>query len=868
MTGEVVTGTEERLATGDAVNVAARLEQAAEPGEVLIGAETLRLVRASVEVEEVAPLELKGKGEPVAAHRLLAVAAEAARPLAGTMVGRDRQQRTLSDAFSAAVADGACHLVTVLGAAGVGKSRLVAEFLAGLDARVVRGRCLSYGEGITYWPVTEVLKQLGAQPEGALAPLLGESELPTTADDIAWAFGKALEQAAAEQPLVCVLDDLHWAESPLLDLVEHVADWSRNAPILLLCMARPELLDKRAGWAGGKLNATTLLLEPLTPHETEQLIEALLEGAPIDVSLRSRIADAAEGNPLFVEEMLALVRESGGSEVVVPPSIQALLAARLDQLDPAERSVLERGAVEGKLFHRSVVEALAPEEPQVRSRLMALVRRELVRPDRPVLVGDDAFRFRHLLIRDAAYDGLPKATRAELHERFAWWLSEHGLDIVELDEIVGYHLEQACRYRGELGEPAEPKLASAARDRFAAAARRALLREDENAVINLLRRAEDVADGPLALADQLDLNDALFFSGRLRDAYELAGARAAGAGDEIARRCVLIQQAIYKSYLEPEGATEYLAALVEESLPVFEAAGDDLALHIGYQGALQTVWMKARMDTARIAGEQSAEHARRAGLPHREYRLLPQLAAARYHGSTPHLELLEWFAETEATGRSHPAHRAQRAETLAQLGRFDDARKLIAEVRAEFEERGGGIGTGIGTSIAAEIEALADNHRGAVSLGSEAADFFEQAGELSWASTIVVTLGEAHYQLGNLDQAESDARRGMELGATDDVVTQMVARQVLAKVAARRGRFDEAESLAREAVALGEASEQLTVQADAYADLAEVLRLAGKEDEAKAAIDEAIARHDRKGNVVSASRARAFAGYDEALAGT
>jgi class 3 adenylate cyclase/tetratricopeptide (TPR) repeat protein len=869
MTGEVVTGTEERLATGDAVNVAARLEQAAEPGEVLIGDETLRLVRSAVEVEPVEPLALKGKAEPIAAHRLLSVARDITRAFGTPMVGRERQQRMLADAFAAAVADRACHLVTVLGPAGVGKSRLVAEFLARLDARVVRGRCLSYGEGITYWPVVEVLKQLGVEPaDGPLASLLGRSDAVTTADDIAWAFGKTLEEAAAEQPLFCVLDDLHWAEPALLDLVESVADWSRGAPILLLCIARPDLLDKRQGWAGGKLNATTLLLEPLTAEETEQLIAALLEGAPIDAALRTRIAEAAEGNPLFVEEMLALVRESGGSEVVVPPSIHALLAARLDQLDPAERSVLERGAVEGKLFHRTVVEALAPEEPQVRSRLLTLVRRELVRPDRAILVGDDAYRFRHLLIRDAAYDGLPKSTRADLHEQFAAWLAEHGLDLVELDEIVGYHYEQACRYRRELGEAVEPGLAAAARKRLVEAAGRALLRLDAHAAINLLRRAEQVVDAPLELVDQLNLLDALFFSGNMRDAYELAGERAADADDPITRRCLLLEQGIYRMYVQPQGATEELAALVSESLPTFQAAGDDVALHVVHSGAAQLAWNRALMDDSLHAAELSVEHADRVGLPHRVYGLLPHLAAARFHGVTPLSELIDWLDETEAAGRSHPAHRTQRALALALLGRLDEARRLIAQARAEVVERGlVGVPRAITTSMAGEVEAIAGDCAASLALSGDAVALFEEAGERGWLSTIVAARGENHYRLGDLEQAEADAGRALELGASDDAITQMLARQVQAKVAARRGDFVRAEERAREAVAIGNETEMLTAAADAYADLGEVLHLAGKEDEARAAIDEAIARYERKGNVVGAARARALAGYDEARAG-
>src|SRR5579875_2433264 len=433
-TGEVVAGTAERLATGDAVNVAARLEQAAEPGEVLVGASTVQLVRDAVELGEERRLELKGKSELVPAFSLRAVVADAPRRRFDVpIVGRVREQRALDDAWERVRSESACHLFTVLGPAGVGKSRLTAEFLASLQGvSVVRGRCLSYGEGITYRPVVEIARQLGRRPTderaaAAIASLLGESEEPATADEIAWAFRKLLEESS---PVVCVFDDLHWAEPTFLDLVDHVADWSRGAPILLVCLARPELLDRRPTWAGGKLNATTVLLEPLNAEETDELIGRLLGDGDLDDALHARIREAAEGNPLFVEQMLAMVAESPNGEVVVPPTIQALLAARLDQLDPSERGVLERGSVEGKVFHRGGVEALAPDEPDVPTKLMALVRKELVRPDRTQLPGDDAFRFRHLLIRDAAYEGLPKAARADLHGRFAGWLESHGRDLV------------------------------------------------------------------------------------------------------------------------------------------------------------------------------------------------------------------------------------------------------------------------------------------------------------------------------------------------------------------------------------------------------------------------------------------------------
>ena len=350
-TGEVVTGTEERLATGDAVNVAARFEQAAAPAEVLIGEPTLALVREAVVAEPVEPLTLKGKSHPVPAYRLVSVLDAPERSHASRFVGRERELRSLAEAWERVQAQPRCELVTVVGDAGVGKSRLVSEALTGIAARVVRGRCLPYGEGITYWPVVEVVKQLAVLPAdpaaaAAIRSVLGESEVGTSGDEIAWAFRKLLEEQA---PLVVVFDDIQWGEETFLDLVESTALLSSGAPLLLLCMARPELVERRPGWPG------TLRLEPLPAEQADALI-----GDAVSDELRERIARAAGGNPLFISEMLAMAAEDG--DVDVPPTLKALLAARLDQLDEAERRVLERGSVEGEIFHRGGVQALAPEE--------------------------------------------------------------------------------------------------------------------------------------------------------------------------------------------------------------------------------------------------------------------------------------------------------------------------------------------------------------------------------------------------------------------------------------------------------------------------------------------------------------------------
>ncbi len=682
-TGEVVTGTEERLATGDAVNVAARLEQAAKPGEVLIGRPTLALVREAVEVEPVEPLELKGKAEPVPAYRLLRVRDAPERRHQTRFVGRERELAIVREAWERVEREHRCELVTVIGDAGVGKSRLAAEFLSSIEATVVLGRCPPYGEGITYWPVVEVLKQLDVSPPdeaaaAAIGSLLGESDAATSAEEIAWAFRKTVEHAAEERPLVVVFDDIQWGEPTFLNLIEHVALLSSDASILLLCMARPELTGHRPTWP------VTLRLEPLGDEDVEELIAERVAG-----ELRTKIARAAGGNPLFIEEMLAMADEGDG-EVVVPPTLQALLAARLDQLEADERSVLERGSIEGEIFHRGAVQALGPAETQVTPHLAALVRKELISPDRPQLTGEDGFRFRHLLIRDAAYDALPKAIRADLHERFASWLEDRGTELVEPDELLGYHLEQAHRYRTELGTLGGGTLAAAARRHLMAGGHRAALRQDFGAAVNLLDRAASLLPtAELDLALETELADCLIWSGRGDDAGRRADAlveRASAAGDRVGELCGMVLSGMFRINFE-SGAAEEVAALVEQSLPVFQEAGDDMALYIAYYALAEVAQTRAQMRAGLEAIERAFFHGRQ--VDYAPPGLFAWRAACRYFGTTPVSELLAWIDENEPRAKRDHFLRAYRAGALAMLGRFDEARAILAEARAELAERGG-----------------------------------------------------------------------------------------------------------------------------------------------------------------------------------
>lgn len=769
------------------------------------------------------------------------------------MVGRQTERRRLRDAFEQAVHDRSCHLFTVLGAAGVGKSRLAAEFLVAVDATVLHARCLSYGHGITYWPVVEALKQLDTLPSdpaarASLRSLLGESEAATSSEEIAWSFRKLLEEQARPRPLVCVFDDVHWAEETFLDLVEHVADLARDAPILLLCMARPDLLDKRPAWGGGKLNATTVLLEPLSAEETGELLDEL---GGVEGELRARIGQAAEGNPLFIEEMHALVLESDDGEITVPPTIQALLAARLDQLGQPERSVLECGAVEGRVFHRSAVQALAPDESELSQRLVALVRKELVRPDESQVPGDDAFRFRHLLIRDAVYEALPKATRAELHERFARWLEERAPDLVELEELLGHHLGQAARYKQELARP-DPGLADRACERLASSGRRALDRGDFLAAISLLERALELTR-PARLDVHLELD--LARAHRLRRNFgqaeavaEAAAQRARTAGDDLAEELARVSAAHARMGLGAEFPPD-LGAHARALRDRLERAGD----HAGLVHVWEALGWLANLEGRFEEWTESAEHVfRHAQLAGRDP-TAPIYMLSLAHGPRPADEALRAL---DSTLPENPPPRSLllRAMLLATLGRFDEAWTAGTDAGERLRELTGGLMGG--EAYLADVAVCAGDYEAAAEYLRRYCELLEAQGNRSELSTYAPMLGRMLCALGRHEEAEPLAQRGRELGDERDGATQTLWRQVQALVHSSRGEHAAAERLAREAVDIAEQTDGINYQANALWDLAEVLAAAGRTHEAAETLEQALERYERKKNLAMAAQVR------------
>ena len=917
-TGEVVAGDPaagQALVTGDAVNVAARLEQAASPSEVLIGVGTHALVRDAVVAEPVQPLTLKGKSELVPAFRLVSVAKGTggrARRLDSPMVGRERQLGLLLQAFDGAEADRTCHLFTVLGPAGVGKSRLVAEFLERLGDRAgaLRGRCLPYGDGITYFPVLEIVKEAAgladfdapdvieskvcAVLEGEelqesvcarVSQLLGVAEVASP-DETHWAIRRFLEARARERPLVVVFDDIHWAESVLLDLIEHIADLSRDAPLLLLCMARGELLDVRPAWGGGKLNATTASLEPLADEECELLIANLLGSVGLPRDVAERITAAAEGNPLFVEEMLfmliddeRLVRSDDSwvavgelTDVAVPPSIRGLLEARLDRLGPQERAVIERASVVGKVFYSGAIEALFGDDrppPDLRELLIALVRRELVRPDRSTLPGQETYRFRHQLIRDTAYEGLPKDLRASLHERFAGWLERVAADrIDEQEEILAYHLEQAHRYRLELG-PANDRTRSLGEHaglRLVAPARRASERGDHAAAVSLLRRAASLL--PTGHSDRAevlyDLGRANSQVGDVRDSFatfDQAVDAADAAGDRSLAWLARIARSETHMLMDPHSkATDDFRAELEQALAVFEELGDEEGLAATWTALSDIEWMPCRYADSERAAELALAHARDTGDARLLSRAIFNVLAAQMLGdatSARGMRTLEACRSEVADDlQTHGMSLVCEAFWHSMDGDFDQARVLMERSRAITE----GLGLGSAAEFREEelgtIEMYAGEPVAAERAFRKNYTLFVETGDEGHASTAAAELARSLCWLGRYDEAEGYARIARETAAHDDLVSQVLGRSAQALVLAARGDLDGAERMARDSVAMFAEAQSPNLQGDLWLDLAEVLRRAGKPSDAEDAIRAALALFERKDNRPAAAQAR------------
>ena len=888
--GEVVAGDAaqgQSFATGDAVNVAARLEQAAGPGEIFIGDTTRRMLGEAIRVEAVKPFALKGKAERVPVWRLVEALSDIpalTSKLGASFVGRERELAELAEAFEHSAEEQVCRLVTVLGSPGIGKSRLGAEFRAAVEqtGTVLTGRCLPYGEGITFWPLAEMVGDFDlrsvvwgeAEADAISRPIeaaIGLGESSGRIEQTYWAVRRLFEALARERPLVLVFEDIHWAEPGFLDLIEYLAQWTRDAPVLLLCLARPELLEERPSWTATTPNSMVLFLEPLSEAASQALAADLVTAVQVTEAERDRIVEIAEGNPLFLEQMVAFAAEDA-DEVRVPPTIQALLAARLDRLGPEERTVIDRAAIAGTTFQWSAVSDLSPDHvrPRTGSHLLALTRKGLIGPEHSESTEEDVFRFRHMLIRDVAYEAIPKETRAELHERFAGWLERSAAEQGrEAEELAGYHLEQACRYLGDLGpvERRARELARMAAERLAASGARAYDRGDVVAAANLLGRANTLL--PEAEPARVELlflfAMAIGATGRYAEAVSLL-TEAIVAAQRLGLRGVewhaRIERLSFQIETDPHWEQERVREAVGEAIPIFEELGDDRGQVRAWRLLCEMHQMLKQYEAAEEPIERALELARRAGDTSEETSSLRLILHAIRYGPTPVGEGNRRVAEILEQTKD-PWVEAYALRCLGSLaameGRFEEGRRLIGDALAIYEN----LGLEMQMAHTAEqesayVEMLGDDPAAAEQELRRAYGTFEEVGLKNSAASAAGYLGLALCAQGRYEEAGRFAGISESAAVANDANTQIVWRCVRARVLARQGAFDSAEAFGREAARLAEKTDALDDCGDTLMDLADVLRVVGREDQAATTVAEALRLYERKGNVVSAAKAAAI----------
>jgi class 3 adenylate cyclase/tetratricopeptide (TPR) repeat protein len=864
----VVEDAESTFVTGEAVNLAARLQQAARPGEILVGPTVHRLAAGSLVVEDAGPLELKGLNGSFRAWRVMGALDGPARPLGprAPLVGRESELELLANTFERTVRDGRAHLFTIFGEPGVGKSRLAREFVDGLErASVLTGRCLPYGESVTYWPFAEMIKAAAgisdddpleeafaklracceeeavADVIGLAAGMLEALEGERSTQEISWAAREVMQSLGDVQPLVLFFEDIHWAEEPMLDLIEHLADWVR-APLLILCLARPELLDARPGWGGGRVRSTAIELEPLSEEESELLVEKLLaqlagtSGEPLP-ALPKELLERTEGNPLFVEETIRMLVEGGsgnGGSVGIPDTLQALIAARIDYLPAAGKALLQRASVIGRVFWRGAIEHLSPDLEEIDALLDDLLLREfLLREPRSSISGEAAYRFKHLLIREVAYTGLAKHARAQHHARFAEWLAERTGE--ELVEIRAYHLDQAVEFLVELdGSPPEA-LAQEAGAALVKAAKRAIARESYVTARKLGLRAVELR--PTLGARYIAARSAW----RLQDwaAVQVEMVKVRDQAHEHGERVIeaLALTALGEAMLKRNGDPLNARALVDEALELLVGQEDPVA-HFDALTARATVaaWLTEMDDVVRYM-----ERAYAIGLDaqRKDLQTIAAQALAQTHVVRLELDEAELLLTRalELAGESGSV-RARIGATVAYAwflmvkGELDAAETLLEEVRATSGE------LGVEPAVVAALAKLGwiarrrGDSKHAEKLLREALRITAARGDRGFLPDLQAALAETLADLGKVDEAERLALESRANAGPDDVTCQVAATMALATVRAAQARDGEAEELFASAIALAREREYKVIEIEPLERFVQFLHERGRENDA------------------------------------
>jgi class 3 adenylate cyclase/tetratricopeptide (TPR) repeat protein len=831
--GEVVVDeTDSTFATGEAVNVAARLQQAAGPGEILIGESAHRLTDGRVETDNVGPLELRGFRRAIPAYRVLAaVDGRPQRVVAVTapFVGREPELELLENTLARTMRDQRPHVFTIYGEPGVGKSRLLREFLAGVEGvTILSGRALPYGEGVTYWPLAEMVKAAAGITDDdpmetardklieccgdeAIAELLGLASGVMEAvegergqPEIAWAAREFVDELADVQPLLLVFEDIHWAEEPLLELIDHLAQWVRERALLIVCLARPELLDVRPGWGGGRIRSTAIELEPLAREESEALAQALLAQHDIPERVTGRLLEKTEGNPLFVEETVRMLLEQGpdGGDRI-PDTLQALIGARIDRLPAGEKALLQRGSVMGRTFFAGAVDHLSAEydADELDDMLDDLLLRDFItRQERSTISGETAYRFKHVLIREVAYGGLSKSSRAQNHTRFAEWLREKADK--ELLEIRAYHLDQACTLYAELdGKPPE-ELARTAAKALQAAGKRALARESNLSARKLLLRSFELEPTLerryLAARAASQLGELLV----VKDEMAVAAQEAAAAGARDLQARALTHLAETAASLDGELARA--AELADEALAVVEDDDHEGRFFALDRRARVARWL-GRLGEAEEFEQQALEEARAAGRKDQEARAALQLAGIH-------------------------------------IGRMEEAKAqpLIDRALELAEHSGSIVARASAASSKAMLLRVQGDQEGALGWYMKALELYREAAsvaDIAWTSR---HLGIVAWESGELEKAEKLLRESIRLLAPmRERGTLCESQRYLAQLLLEQGRVEEAEKLAlaaRETVS----PEDTVSRATTRVALAQVRAAQGRDEEAEALFAEAL----------------------------
>ncbi len=798
--------------TGDVVNTASRLQSVAPVNGVLVGEPTFRATERSFLFEALPAVTVKGKADAlpvwVVREARARLGVDVARSPATPYVGRDAELRTLRDALDRAVGDRAVHLVSVVGEPGLGKSRLVAELGRHVDRHpgmVVwrQGRCLPYGEGITFWALGEIVKAhagiLESDPAEAvaakldavipeaeadrewmrrrLAPLVGLEAAPADREESFAAWRRFLEGVAAADPTVLVVEDLHWADPALLAFLEHVAREARAVPLLLLCTARPELYGHHSSWAEGIPNHTAVSLAPLSVEETSKLVAALLDHAVLPAEVHAVVLERAGGNPLYAEEFVRmlgdrelLVERGGtlalaeGAEVPFPESIQALIAARLDLLAPDRKALLQDAAVVGKVFWSGPLAAMGDRAPaEVADVLEELVRRELIRPSRvSSMEGESEFGFWHVLVRDVAYGQIPRAARAVKHRAVAAWIEESARGRVEDHAgILAHHYTRALRLAEACGEVG-------------------LASELEGPALRFLVAAGDRALGLDVAGAEMDYDRAL----------DLA------SPGHLERPAVLVRWA---EAARQAGRFPEAAAALEEAIAAFRERGDGLAAARAL-GVLSSI----RVSLGGVGQEEPAAEA--VALLEREPPGSDLVAAyARMSGVNVvlglHRAAIEWADRAVAVAGEHGLDVPPRALGFRGYGRasLGDAAGLrdMRDALAGAVERGEGRDAAVLYNNLAVAVTPIEGPASAAAVLREGVEFSERRGITEMADAMRAASLDVLTDLGEWDQAlELAETLGERADAIGDAADLIQVRWVRCRILARRGEVQGALSLA------------------------------------------------------------------------